>query len=603
MFAIIKKMLGLLSTREKRQLYYLFAALVNMAFIEMAGIASIMPFMAVVSKPDVVQTNKWLKRAYDFFEFTSLHNFLLFLGILLLVLMVLGNLFKALTSWLTLRYDNRLNYTLARRLLAQYLARPYSFFLNRNTADMGKNVLAEVRNVIGGVLSAGMQVLSNTLVSLFILALLLVVDPLIAVTIAAILGGAYGVIYLLARRLLARISKEQVKANSMKYKAAGEALSGIKDLKILGREGVFLERFAAHAQLHARNNVTAGIISQLPRYALEVMAFGGILLIVLYFLGTDHGSGNMVPLLALYAFAGYRLLPALQQIFAGITTVRFNLAALDVLHRDLTEERGNVAPELLLTRSEGLQPLPFTRELELRNVSFRYSGVQDPVLEKLSLTIAPNTSIGLVGATGSGKTTTVDIILGLLTPTAGQLLADGVEISGDNLARWQRNLGYVPQAIFLCDDTITRNIAFGVPDQDIDMVAVVRAARIANLHGFIEEELPDGYKTEIGERGVRLSGGQRQRIGIARALYRDPAVLIMDEATSALDGITEEAVMDALRTLSGQKTVIMIAHRLTTVKECDVIYLMEHGRIAGQGTYDELMGSSSWFQAAARTGA
>jgi ABC-type multidrug transport system fused ATPase/permease subunit len=344
-----------------------------------------------------------------------------------------------------------------------------------------------------------------------------------------------------------------------------------------------------------------GIVSSLPRYALEVIAFGGILLIVLYFLGAEQRSTQMVPLLAVYAFSGYRLLPALQGVFSGITTVRLNMAALDVLHRDLTGDRNEVDPELVLAGTEGLQPLPFNKELELRKVSFNYHGVEDHVLKGICLKITPNTTIGLVGPTGSGKTTTVDIILGLLAPTSGQLLADGMEISGDNLARWQRNLGYVPQNIFLCDDTITRNIAFGVPDSEIDMTAVVRAARIANLADFVENELPKGYETEIGERGVRLSGGQRQRIGIARALYRDPAVLIMDEATSALDGVTEEAVMDAIRNLSRKKTIIMIAHRLTTVQDCDMIYLMEHGKIIDQNTYVELQKSSEWFKAAART--
>lgn len=600
MFNIIRKILDLLSAREKYQLYLIFSGLVIKAFIEMAGIASIMPFMAVISSPNVINTNRWLKQAYDFLGFTSLQRFLFLLGLLLLGLMVFSNLFKALMTWMTLRYDNRLNYTLARRLLAQYLARPYDFFLNRNTADMGKNVLAEVRNVISGVLSSGMSALSNILVSFFIMALLLAVDPLIAITIGAVLGGVYGMIYYFVRHRLSRISLEQVDANSMKYKTAGEALSGIKDLKILGRELVFLERYAVHAQRHALNNVSAGIISQLPRYALEVIGFGGILLIVLYFLGVEKNSGQMVPLLALYAFAGYRLLPAIQDIFANITSVRFNLAALDVLHRDLMEDRGETDPEINLARSEDLYPLTFARSIELRNVTFHYSGVQDPVLKGICLTIAPNTTSGFVGATGSGKTTTVDIILGLLTPSSGQLLVDGIEINADNLACWQHNLGYVPQNIFLCDDTLTNNIAFGVPESEIDMAAVARAARIANLADFVEKELPEGYETVIGERGVRLSGGQRQRIGIARALYRDPAVLIMDEATSALDGITEEAVMDAISNLSRKKTIIMIAHRLTTVKDCDIIYVLENGRIVAQNTYKELHKSSEWFKAATR---
>lgn len=572
-----------------------------MSFIEMVGIASIMPFMAVVSNPDVIQTNKWLRKTYEFFQFDNTHNFLFFLGAILLALLICSNLFKALTVWSTLKYGNHFNYVLSRRLLAQYLSRPYSFFLNHNTSDMGKNVLAEVRGAIDGCFIAGMHVLSCGLVILFIMGLLLVVEPLIALTIAVFLGGAYAVIFLLARHRLTRISKEQVYAQTMKFKTASEALGGIKDIKILGRELQFLKKFAVHAERHSLNTVAAGTISLLPKYALEVLSLGGILLITLYFIGAKNDSANlMVPLLAVYAFAGYRILPALQQIFAGIATVRLNLPVLELLHRDLNDEESNCDPESVLKKREELEPAPFCSTLELNNVSFCYEADQEPVVTEVSITISRNTSIGLVGATGSGKTTLVDIILGLLTPTAGQMLIDGIEISGETVASWQRNFGCVPQQIYLCDDTITRNIAFGVPDEKVDMLAVIRAARIANLHVFVEEKLPSGYETVIGERGVRLSGGQRQRIGIARALYKDPEFLIMDEATNALDGITEEAVMEALGTLSGKKTIIIIAHRLTTVKDCDIIYIMEHGIITNKGTYDELRRSSAWFQTATR---
>ncbi|NLC71724.1 MAG: ABC transporter ATP-binding protein [Desulfuromonadaceae bacterium] len=573
-----------------------------MAFLDMAGIASIMPFMAVVANPDVIQTNRWLKQAYDFFGFTSSHDFLFFLGSVVLGMMIFSNLAKFLVGWLALRFDNGINYSLARRLLAAYLARPYDFFLNRNVAEMGKNVLTEVRTVIGGVLSAGMYALQGIVISFFILALLAAVNPYIAANILVVLGICYGLVYIAVRRRLARIGEEQVESNVQKYKAAGEALGGIKDLKILGRERLFLEKFSFYAQRHARNNVTAGVISQLPRYALEVMAFGGILLIVLILLGAERKQEQMIPLLALYALAGYRLLPALQSIFAGIASVRFNLAALDVLHRDLIENRGEVDPEMALAGCGNLDPLPFTRELELIDVTFRYAEGQEPVLKNLHLTIPINNTIGFVGATGSGKTTAVDIILGLLSPSSGEIQIDGTHLNGKNLARWQRNLGYVPQTIFLCDDTVTRNIAFGVPDAEIDHEAVARAARIANLDSFVREEMPEGYDTVIGDRGIRLSGGQRQRIGIARALYSDPAVLILDEATSALDGLTEEAVMDAISHLSRKKTILMIAHRLTTVKDCDVIYLLDHGRIVNQGSYDDLEKSSAWFRAAARIG-
>jgi ABC-type multidrug transport system fused ATPase/permease subunit len=601
--AAARKLFALLSSREKGQLALLAAAMFCMAIVDVAGVASIMPFMTVVDNPEVIQSNRWLRLAYESLGYTKAESFMFSLGMLVLGLLLAGNLLKALTTWGSLRFDNQLNYKLARRLLAQYMSRPYTFFLNRNTADMGKNVLAEVRVVINGVLGAGTSALSSLLLCSLILALLLAIDPVIAVIIVSVLGGAYAGIYLLARRKLARISTEQVRANSMRFKLASEALSGIKDLKILRREGVFLERFAEQARRLAVNNVTLGIISQLPRYAMEVIAFGGILIILLHFLGRGEGSKQMNALLAVYAFAGYRLLPAVQQAFGSLTTIRANLHALDVLHRDLTERQGKTAADPVLSGSEDLEPLPFTRELEFRNVRFSYSGDRNYVLQGIDLSIARNSSVGVVGPTGSGKTTVVDLILGLLTPSSGELRIDGVELGPDNMVRWQRNLGYVPQGIFLCDDTIASNIALGVPEREIDMPAVVRAARIANIHEFIERDLPDGYDTRIGERGVRLSGGQRQRIGIARALYRDPAVLIMDEATSALDGITEEAVTEALRALSGKKTVVTIAHRLTTVKECDVIYLVEAGRIAARGTHDELLKSSAWFRAASRSGA
>ena len=599
MFLITSYFYKLLSKTAKRKLYFLFAASLVMSFVEMLGIASVMPFMAVVSNPDVIQSNKWLKKTYGYFQFDSIHNFLFFLGIILLALLICSNLFKALTVWSTLKYGNRFSYILSRRLLAQYLSRPYSFFLSRNTSDMGKNVLAEVRGAIDGCFIAGMQVLSCGLAILFIMGLLLAVEPLIAVTIAVFLGGAYAGIFLLVRHRLTRISKEQVHAQTMRFKTATEALSGIKDIKILGRELQFLKKFAAHAERHSLNTVAAGTISLLPKYVLEVLSLGGILLITMYFIGAKNSSATqMVPLLAVYAFAGYRILPALQQIFAGIATVRLNLTALELLHRDLNDGDSNCDPEFVLKNREVSQHFPFSGVLELKNISFCYKTAQDPVVSEVNITITRNTSIGLVGATGSGKTTLVDIILGLLPPTSGQMLVDGTEISEKTLSSWQRNFGYVPQQIYLCDDTITRNIAFGVPDEKIDMTAVVRAARIANLQWFVENKLPNGYETIIGERGVRLSGGQRQRIGIARALYEDPDFLIMDEATNALDGITEEAVMDALGTLSGKKTIIMIAHRLTTVKDCDIIYIMEHGRITNKGTFEELRRTSAWFQSA-----
>lgn len=592
----------MLSPKEKILIFFEFAVSFGSATIELAGIASILPFMAVVAKPDIVQTNRWLKKCYDFFHFTNLHSFLYFLGVVVLGLLIFTNVYKAASTWLKLKIDNQLHYNMTRRLLASYLSHPYEFFLNRNTSELGKNILCEVDTVISGILSSSMNILSSAMLSFFILVLLTIVNPAIAVAIAAILGGTYTTIFMLVRNRLDTIGLDQVYRGTMKFRAASDALAGIKDLKILGRESAFLEKYAENALAHARHNAAAGILIQIPRYAMETIAFGGILLIILYSLKSEQDVARIVPILSIYAFSGYRMMPALQQIFAGISTVRMSLPNLEVVHRDLIKGMGAADPELVWKNNKSMQPISFNRDLVLHNISFNYQDVTQPAVQDINITIKHNTYIGFVGATGSGKTTAVDIILGLLAPTSGRLIVDGIDIQGENLARWQLNFGYVPQHIYLCDDTITRNIAFGVLENEIDMAAVVRSARIANLHDFVEKEMPRGYDTFIGERGLRLSGGQRQRIGIARALYRDPSVLIMDEATSALDGITEEAVMEAIRALSQKKTIITIAHRLTTVKDCDVIYLWDHGRIVSVGSYDDLMADSRWFKAASRIG-
>jgi ABC-type multidrug transport system fused ATPase/permease subunit len=597
MFSVIKNILSLLTGKERRQLFWLSLAIVLMGLVEVAGIASIMPFMAVVGNPEVVEKNQWINWFYRSGGFTSTDSFLVFLGFFVLFVIVASNIFKAATTWFELKFVNYRTCSLSRRLFFHYLTQPYVFYLNQNTSLLGKNLLQEVFQFIHSVLKPATEIFSKLVVVCFIFGLLLMVDPPLAVLIVSILGGAYALLYCLVQKRLARLGEERFDANAQRFKTTGEALGGIKDLKILGREPVFFEKFSIHARQMAGNMTSHQIISQLPRFVMEVLSFGGILIIVLYYLMIKEDVGQTLPILALYALAGYRLMPALQGIFSAATTVRFNLAALDALLVDLSGI-ADLPPSWMQAQ---VSALPFQKQIRLAGITFTYPGAAGPVIRNLDLTIEKNTSVGFVGATGSGKTTTVDILLGLLTPQEGGLQVDGVQVAIENLPGWQRNLGYVPQSIFLCDDTVANNIAFGVSSDAIDMAAVERAARVANLHDFVVNELPEGYATNVGERGVRLSGGQRQRIGIARALYHDPDVLIMDEATSALDGITEEAVIQAIRNLAGKKTIVTIAHRLTTLRDCDVIYVMDNGRVTEQGTYSELIHTSDRFKAMART--
>jgi ABC-type multidrug transport system fused ATPase/permease subunit len=339
------------------------------------------------------------------------------------------------------------------------------------------------------------------------------------------------------------------------------------------------------------------IVGKIPRYVLEALVFGGLLVVILVILAVRDGDLDQVlPTLGVFAFAGLRILPAMQQVYQNATKLRFGKPALDSLYADMSSS-GNGALTTSSLRATGNEvPFSFHSHLDLKNIFFTYPGAKQPAIRDLNFSIAANTTVGLAGATGAGKTTAVDLILGLLAPDQGEILVDGTPITLKNVRSWQRSLGYVPQHIFLADDTVAANIAFGVPLNKIDMAAVERAGKIAELHKFVIRELSNSYETTVGERGVRLSGGQRQRIGIARALYHDPDVLILDEATSALDNLTEKAVMDAVHNLTSQKTIVLIAHRLSTVQKCDQIFLLEHGQLIAQGTYSELLGTSPEFR-------
>ena len=587
----IRKIFSLLSRRERIQVYWLFVAILIMALLQVVGIASIAPFMSLVADPDLIHTNEKLNWLYTTFNFSDETNFMIFVGFLVLAVFTFSNLFAMVTTWMLMRFSWMRNYTLSRRLLEHYLHMPYSFYLNRNSADLTKTVLAEVKEVISGVLVPGMKGLAKGIAALAIIMLLIVVEPVIAIVTALILGSFYAAVYALVRRKLTYIGQARLVANREQYQFASEALSGIKDIKLLGKEKVFLKRYGNAAKRYASYKATNEVINKMPNYLIEIVAFGGMLLIVLYLLITRGNLEQALPIIVIFAFASYRLLPAIREVFTDITKIRFYISALEEVHGDLQQERLRESSDRMKVPA-----LPFRKTIELKDIHFRYPNMQEDVLHDLNLTIEANTSVAFVGATGSGKTTTVDLILGLLRPTQGEVRVDGVPVTEENIPNWQKNLGYVPQHIYLSDDTIASNIAFGIPDKQIDMVAVEQAARIANIHDFIVTELPDGYKSRVGERGVRLSGGQRQRIGIARALYHNPDVLILDEATSALDGITEESVFRAVENVAKTKTAIMIAHRMSTIRDCDMIYLLEQGRIIAQGTYDELLERSSQFR-------
>lgn len=589
----LKKLLDLLTPREIKQATCLLGMILVMAFLDMLGVASILPFMGVLANPELVETNIFLNTAFQavaVLGVTSADQFLFLLGVGVFLLFIFSMAFKAITTYVQIRFTLMREFSISKRMVEGYLRQPYDWFLNRHSSNLGTTVLSDVSTVINSGMLPLANLISQGAIAIGLLLLLLYVDARLALFVVATLGIAYGSIFILVSGALKVKGQESVKANKNRFYAVSEAFGAAKEVKVSGLEQVYVQRFAISAQIYAKTSAFKQIVIQIPRYALEVITFGGMLLVILYLMNKTKSFSDVLPIISLYAFAGYKLMPALQQIYGSITHLRFVGTALDSLHSDLInlpmgDQSQSDSPNIYLTQA-----------IRLDSIIYHYPNKSQPALNGVDLTIDAHNKIGFVGPTGSGKTTAADLILGLLNPQAGALLVDGQTISARNRREWQRGIGYVPQHIYLADDTVAANIAFGVENKNIDYKSIESAAKIANLHDFVMKDLQEGYKTTVGERGIRLSGGQRQRIGIARALYHKPQVLILDEATSALDNLTEQAVMESLNNLGQDITIIIIAHRLSTVRNCDRIYLFNHGKIEANGSYDDLVQASEHFK-------
>ena len=587
----LKKIFYLLSTQERKRGVLLLVMILIMAILDMIGVASIAPFMLVLTNPDIVETNIILKKMYQTSKMFGVENnqeFLFALGVLVFFLLVFSLTFKALTTYAQLRFTLMREFSISRRLIEIYIHQPYSWFLNQHSADLGKNILSEVTLAVGGSLASLLRVISASAVTILLVILLIIVDPKLALITGFLFAAVYGLIFKFLHRYLSRIGKERMEKNEVRFKMVSDAFTGIKEVKVGSLEQTYIKKFSEPSQIYARLNASWQTVEFFPRFALEAIGFGGIMLLILYLMRQTGSLANVLPIVSLYVFAGYRLMPAFQQIYTSFTSLAFIKPSLDKLYDDLKNLKK-------LNLNENQSVLSFNKSINLKNVYYNYPNASRTVLKNININIPAKNTVGFVGATGSGKTTAIDMIIGLLQPQKGTLEIDGQVITKKNVKAWQRSIGYVSQQIYLSDDTIASNIAFGVNKKDINLDTVEKVSKIANLHDFIINELPQQYQTAIGERGVRLSGGQRQRIGIARALYHDPKVLILDEATNALDNQTEEAVMDAVNKLSNKITIILIAHRLNTVKNCDTIFLIDKGEIVQHGTFDTLFNNDKNF--------
>jgi ABC-type multidrug transport system fused ATPase/permease subunit len=560
----LKKIWGILTPPERRQSVGMLVLVVLMAVAETGSVLSIMPFLSVLSRPTILEDNAWLHALYTGFGFGSRRAFIVALGLASIAFVLGSSAFKTITLHLINRFIHLLRHTISSRLLARYLHQPYEFFLAHNSSVLSRNVLSEVDQLMFNLIQPLSQLVAQGAVLLAMVLLIFLYNPLIAIIFVALVGALYTVIYAVVRRRLARIGAERQAANAQRYQSCKEVLDGIKDVKVAHAAGAYQQAFDQSSRLFSRHLATGDTLAQSPLYMVEAVGYTGLIAMALLLMSQSSDVARVLPALGLYGFAAYRMLPAAQIMYRGFAKLKFSSAALETVGRDLALP---VTPAD--TPAAALAP---QREIRLQGVRYAYpSTPAKAVLDGFDLVIPAGTSVGIVGRTGSGKSTLMDILLGLLEPQAGSLRVDDVPIDASNVAAWQRAIGYVPQHIYLSDASIAENIAFGVPRGAIDAQAVERAARAAQIHDFIANELKDGYATPIGDRGIRLSGGQRQRIGIARALYRDPPVLFMDEATSALDNETEAALTAAIRALSGHKTIVVIAHRQASLAGCDTV--------------------------------
>ena len=581
---IIKKIFILLSFKEKIHFLLLFCLILIMSIIDMLGVASILPFVTLLSNPEMIQTNLIISKIYQFsskFGIMKTNDFLIFFGILVLALLVFSLIVRSITTYLQIKFALMREFTIGKTLVEKYLNQPYEWFLSQNTSDLGKNILSEVKTIIDGALMPLVSLIAQFCIVVALLTLLLFVDYKIALGAGFLLIFSYSVIFFTLKNYFLKIGDVRLKENQKRFSIVSEMFLAIKEIKIRNLHEIYLNLFSKPSKIYAKSQSIVNILSLLPRYFLELIAFGGMLFLVLLLLNNNSEFEEIIPILALYTVAGYRLIPALQNIYYSVAHLRFTEPVLNKFYKDIQMLDTSVENNIIEKQ------IPFKEKIELKNISYTYPDRKKNVLNAISTNIIAGSKVGIVGATGSGKSTLLNIVTGLLKMSNGDIFIDNILLDQKNKISWCKNIGYVPQHIFLSDETLRENIAFGIPANNINDDQINLVSKIAQLDEFVDF-LPDKYMTKIGEKGIRLSGGQQQRIGIARSLYYNPKLLILDEATSALDTMTEKKIMKALYDNNKNMTIIIVAHRTNTLNCCDKIIILENGEIRAECKYENL---------------
>lgn len=595
--SLVRRVLDVFDDGRSGRAAWLVALLLFGAALETVGVGLILPFIALVAEPSVVVTNPWLARAYELSPAQDPTTFFWLFALGMLAFYVFKNVCVGLVAWRSNAAIFGRMHAVFTRLMSRYMHEAYTFHLANASSDLQRNINHDVVMAFNWVVAQCFLLVRDALLVGLLLAMLFVVEPVATLAAAAAIAIPGGLFVLLTKNLMTRFGRDERRHFAAMIKWIAQGVGGIKEARVLGKEDYFVENFDRHARRYALTRRNAVTVNEMPRLVLETVAVAGMLVVVLATLAQGRAMQAVLPSLAMFAVAAFRLLPAATRSVRAWNLIRHHRESLEQVWRDLEACRAVTA-----VRDAGASPPPpFATAISLVDAEVRYAPSDTPAIRGVNVEIRCGEAVALVGPSGAGKTTVVDALLGLLPLARGRLLVDGVEVAAGDGA-WRRRFGYIPQQIYLVDDTLRQNVAFGEPAVAIDDARVLAALRAAQLEAFVAS-LPEGLDTPLGENGVRLSGGQRQRIGIARALYPDPDVLVLDEATAALDPETEAAVSEAITSLAGRKTLVVIAHRMSTVRRCERLFFLVDGQVAAEGTYDELLEGCARFRAMASAGA
>ena len=602
MLKILKQIFYLLDNKQKKKLLLLQILIVIMSIAEISGVFVVGFFISIVSDiENALNSNNFLLKIQEYFEFNSSVEFLMILSAIVLFIFFISSFISIFTTWKLAMYGSKIGLDISVRLYSHYLYKPWIFHASNNSNQLVNKIAQECQRVTSGIISHAMHMNAKIILVILMFVAILIYSPIVSIVGISFFTLAYWVLYKFLKKKISKNGEALSYEQEKRFRLMGEGFGGVKDLLLSKRQNFFINLFKKSSDKYAHHFGNNQVLSLVPKYALEFFAFSSVILLIIYFLrvsGDSFKTNEFLPMLAIYGFTGFKMLPSFQQIYYSISAIRGNISAFENISDDLSE---SLSLDFVLDQKKDFAEIKKKENfksnfvISLQNVSFLYPNMTTPSVSNLNINIKKNKTIGIVGPTGSGKSTIIDILLGLIKPSSGKIFFDDNELTESNLAKWQSKCAFVAQNIFLADGSIKENIAFGMPNEFIDNDKILYASKISQVDEFLNN-LPFRLDTKVGERGIQLSGGQRQRIGIARALYNDAEVLVFDEATSSLDLITEKLIMNAIYNFSGIKTIIIIAHRLATVKKCDYIYLIQNGTVVDEGTYEILLKNNKLFQ-------